>query len=130
MKASLPAAYGAKRATAKPCPECGKAMCKGGCAPKMADGGMVDMELPSSEMDSDREEDLPTEEKAISLAAEIMKDRRRMAKGGEVDAPLEDGREERGLDLEPAPTIEDEEHDTSNASLVEEILSTRRKARR
>jgi hypothetical protein len=47
----------------------------------------------------------------------------------EMNAPKEDGRDSRGLDLEPVHSMEDSEHDTSDASLVSEILRDRKKRR-
>lgn len=47
----------------------------------------------------------------------------------EMDAPEQDGRDSRGLDLEPVHTMEDDEHDTSDASLVSQILKDRKKRR-
>lgn len=91
-------------------------------------------ESPVQQMDSDLEEDLPKVSESLSLAAEVMKDRKRakFAKGGlvdEMDAPMEDGRESRGLNLEPVHTMSDDEHDESDASLVAQIIKER-KARR
>lgn len=48
----------------------------------------------------------------------------------ELDAPMEDGRSERGLDLEPVHIMSDDEHDTSDASLVSDILKDRKMRRR
>lgn len=47
----------------------------------------------------------------------------------ELDAPMEDGRESRGLNAEPVHIMEDDEHDESDASLVAQILRDRRKRR-
>lgn len=128
------------------------------------------MDMVSRGMDSedasDMERDMPQESVNISLADEIMKDRKRklMARGGsvesyesddprdtvgtlhgkidksdmsnlsndsdELDAPKEDGRYQRGLNLEPVHTMEDSEHDVSDASLVSEILKDRKNRRR
>lgn len=132
----------------------------------MAPHELVDSDLPSSEDSSDEEEDLPKVSESLSLAAEIMKDRKRqkMAKGGtvksyedssessmvgadhgptddemgmnethdsdELDAPREDGRDSRGLNAEPVHTMEDDEHDVSDASLVSQILMDRKKRRK
>jgi hypothetical protein len=114
---------------------------------------------------SDSEKDLPKVSESLSLAAEIMKDRklRKFAKGGSVPVkpdyksigvgtlhgptdetdemyetndsdekpvPMEDGRDSRGLDLEYAHTMTDDEHDTSDASLVAQILKDRKNRRR
>lgn len=48
----------------------------------------------------------------------------------ELDAPREDGRGERGLNLEPVHVMKDDEHDQSDASLVSEILRDRKNRRR
>lgn len=48
----------------------------------------------------------------------------------ELDAPLDDPRHERGLNLEPVHTMSDREHDTSDASLVNDILEDRRRKKR
>lgn len=50
--------------------------------------------------------------------------------GDELDAPVEDGRESRGLNAEPVHTMEDDEHDQSDASLVSQILKDRKMRRR
>jgi len=113
----------------------------------------------SSKKASDMERDLPRKSEDLSLASEIMMDRKRklMAKGGmahamdvgslddgidapsdsdlthdedELDAPKEDGRFSRGLNLEPVHTMEDDEHDESDASLVSQILRDRKNRRR
>lgn len=102
---------------------------------EMAEHELVDQDMPGQEDSSMDEEDLPHVAKSMSLAAEIMKDRKRqkMAEGGmveEMDAPEEDGRDSRGLNLEPVHTVEDDEHDTSDASLVSEILKDRKSRRR
>lgn len=104
----------------------------------MAPGEMVDQDVESSSDASDMEEDLPKVSERLSLSAQIMKDRGRqmMAKGGmamkddELDAPMEDGRDSRGLNAEPVHTMEDDEHDTSDASLVAQIMRERRKGRK
>lgn len=112
-----------------------------------------------SEEASDMERSMPRRSKDLSLSEEIMMDRKRklMAKGGmahamevgslqdaidapdrsdmdndadELDAPREDGREDRGLNLEPVHTMEDSEHDVSDASLVSDILRDRKRRRR
>ena len=114
--------------------------------PEREDHLSMPMEHPVQEMDSDLEEGLPMVAKSLSLADEIMKDRKRQkfAKGGmvgslkgpvdapngadeshdadELDAPMEDGRESRGLNAEPVHTMEDDEHDESDASLVAQII--------
>lgn len=119
----------------------------------MAPHEMVDEDLPNESDSSMDEQDLPTVAKSMSLAAEIMKDRKRqmMAKGGmvgsdhepvdaptmsdmdhdsdEMDAPMEDGRDSRGLNTEPVHTMEDDEHETSDASLVAQILRDRKSRR-
>ncbi len=48
----------------------------------------------------------------------------------ELDAPKEDGRDSRGLNLEPVHDMEDDVHDTSDASLVGQILRERKMRRR
>lgn len=126
------------------------------------------MEMVDEGMDSEKashmEEDLPKVSEALSLAAEVMKDRRRtrMAMGGsvesyedgsesegskmeantfkhgmdetndsdELDPPKEDGRDSRGLNISAVHTMKDESHDQSDASLVAQILSDRKKRRR
>jgi hypothetical protein len=135
----------------------------------MAPHELVDQDMRSSEDSSDDQEDLPHIAKSLSLAAEIMMDRKRrmMANGGavedyegedtessprhvgddegpidapdksyltededELDAPKEDGRDSRGLNAEPVHSMEDDEHDSSEASLVSEILKDRKSRRR
>jgi hypothetical protein len=125
--------------------------------PEAGEGEMVDYDLPSEAGSSMDEMDLPKVSEALSLAAEIMKDRKRRsyAMGGkidsdsgslqealdapndsyldkeseEMDAPKEDGRWQRGLNAGQVHTMEDEEHDTSDSSLVAEILRDRKKRR-
>ena len=110
----------------------------------------------SSEESSDSQEDLPRVSESLSLIEDILNDRRRrsikMAHGGQVgedgaktdepndmyesnnadelDAPIEDGRWQRGLNLEPVHSMSDPEHDVSDASLVEQILKDRKNRRR
>lgn len=48
----------------------------------------------------------------------------------EKSATEQDGRYQRGLNLEPVHTMEDDSHDTSEASLVAEILRDRKKYKR
>lgn len=114
---------------------------------------------------SDMVQDLPHLSKSLSLAAEVMMDRKRrmLAKGGSVgslDGPIdeptmsdldndsdemsanpEDGRQSRGLNLEPVHVMSDSEHDQSDASdqsdykenddsLIGEILRDRKMRRR
>lgn len=149
--------YGAKKASmpkmGKNCPECmsagGKCMAHGGMVEsnheleaseesiQPAPHEMVDSDLPSSAESSMEESDRPELSESLSLASEVMKDRKRlkMARGGkvpsrdEMDAPMEDGRESRGLNISPAQSMEDSEHDVSDASLVSEILKDRKKRR-
>jgi hypothetical protein len=76
----------------------------------------------------------------MSLSEAIMADRKAMMpeedmteaphEAHEMDAPMEDGRDTRGLSLSAAPTMEDDEHDTSDASLVSQILKDRKMRRR
>ena len=116
----------------------GGMMCNGGA---MAKGGMVH---------ADDEHDVGSR-KEKSLVDEV-KETYYMAKGGmigsdhepvdaptdsyldnekdETDAPMEDGRETRGMDLEAAPIEEDAAHETSDASLVADILKDRKMRRR
>lgn len=177
MKQSLAIAYSTKRANMKK-------------KKSYAEGGAVDAEKPlhstapehnedldmvgspaslpsyhteSSEDASDQEEDLPRVSEALSLAAEVMKDRKRvqmMSKGGvaeyqsepdhttkdtemgmymdndadETGAPDEDTRDSRGLNISQTHAMEDDEHskmvDSSDASLVGQILSERKARRR
>ena len=121
-------------------------------------------ELPSyrtesSEEMSDAEKDAPSTNVNISLSDEIMRDRARrrmMAEGGQVGSehgPIneptdsymdkdedeagffeEDGRDTRGLNLEPVHAMDDDEHedmvDHSDASLVGQIMAERKARRR
>lgn len=48
----------------------------------------------------------------------------------ELDAPYHDGRYQRGLNLEPVHSMEDDEHDVSDASLVAQIMRDRKNRRR
>lgn len=137
----------------------------------MAPHEMVDADMRGAEDSSRDELDLPQVSENISLASQVMKDRKRrmMASGGkvkamdgdemspmgsssragslgqtidpsddsyetndgdEMTAPKEDGRDERGLNAEPVHTMEDDEHDTSDASLVAQILRDRKNRRR
>lgn len=48
----------------------------------------------------------------------------------ELDAPMEDGRDSRGLNAEPVHVMKDDEHDQSDASLVAQILRDRKSRRR
>jgi len=133
--------------------------------PERDEHDYMPLEMPVDEMDSELEQDLPGGSVNMSLAQEIMKDRKRrmFAKGGSVDqdvsyksmgvgqvtgttdpttdsdetndadekeVPVEDGRDTRGLDLEYAHTMTDPEHDTSDASLVAQILKDRKNRRR
>ena len=134
-----------------------------GAYPKQGPAEMVDYDLPNETDSSNDERDLPRLSEALSLAAEVMMDRKRRnyAMGGkvdsnsgssshagalqqaidapddsyldndsdEMDAPEEDGRWQRGLNTEPVHTMEDESHDTSDSSLVAEILRDRKKRR-
>lgn len=152
MKPSLANSYAAKMRKPKGCSACmaagGKCMAHGGmvenpeldethASVQMAPHEMVDADLPSSESSSMEERDEPQMSESLSLASEVMKDRKRlkMARGGmvndqdEMDAPKEDGRESRGLNTEPVHTMEDDEHDVSDASLVAQVMRERRKRR-
>lgn len=124
------------------------------------------LEGMDSEEASDLERDMPRKSEDLSLAGEIMLDRKRrqLAMGGSVksyedgsdsskvgslhgsideptnsnmdndadehDAPEQDGRYQRGLNLEPVHSMDDERHDVSEASLVAEILRDRKRRRR
>ena len=126
---------------------------------EMAPHELVDSDMRGQEDSSMDEKDSPQVDEHISLSEAILKNRRRlrMAHGGkvadyeddsdvpsphdaptssyldndddELDAPKEDGRNSRGLDLEPVHVMEDDEHDTSDASLVAQILKDRKKRR-
>lgn len=48
----------------------------------------------------------------------------------ELDGPTEDGRWQRGLNLEPVHEMEDDEHDESSASLAQSVMRDRKKSRR
>jgi hypothetical protein len=154
MKRNLADAYGAKRAMMAKggmCSKCRpgmKCMAHGGevdelreahAEVSMAPDEMVDQDVMGQEESSMEERDLPQASESLSLSQQVMRDRKRrmMAKGGmveadeadEMEAPMEDGRESRGLNAEPVHTMEDDEHDESDASLVAQIVRERRKRR-
>jgi hypothetical protein len=151
MKRNLADAYGAKRAMMAKggmCPVCRpgmKCMAHGGevdelreahAEVSMAPDEMVDQDVMGQEESSMEERDLPQANESLSLSQQVMRDRKRrmMAKGGmveadEMEAPMEDGRESRGLNAEPVHVMEDDEHDESDASLVAQIVRERRKRR-
>jgi len=109
--------------------------------------GRIDPNAARDEMgsmeDSDLQQDLPTLSESLSLAEEIMKDRKRryLAKGGAVEAredELDGNTPAYGdrMDLEPVHTMEDEEHPDQDSpsrdddSLVGQILRERKMRRR
>lgn len=104
-------------------------------------GSSLDRNTMTAQADSDMSRDLPRMAESLSLAAEIMADRKRraFAKGGlvgqdgssDIDAPdmadlsnnsdegdakAESGRETRGMNIAVSHVMDDEDHDQSNPS--------------
>lgn len=136
MNKRLPMALAAKKNMG--CKDCmamgGKCMAHGGEVSEEMNPGHEDAMLPnmdhteSSVEASSMEEDLPKMAESLSLAAEVMKDRKRvhMAKGGmvesdEMDADASPAFDKR-MDLEPVHTMADPEHDQESPSLDDESL--------